>query len=39
MELEKHTQVIEQLLEIAAHTDLNLDKSEHWTYMMITLVR
>jgi len=27
MELVKHTHVIEQLLEIAAETDLNLDES------------
>jgi len=38
MELEQHTRIIEQLLEIAAETDLNLDESAHQIYMIMTFV-
>jgi len=36
MELEKHTRIIEQLLEIAAESDLNLNESAHQIFMITT---
>ena len=38
MELEKHTHIIEQLLEIATETGLNLDEGVHQIYMTLLLL-
>jgi len=38
MELDKHARIIEQLLEIAAATDLKFDERENQTYSILTLV-